>query len=295
MTGNNQEGSGYFQGFTCELMKSNNVDELVCFCSHGHPLEIASFIVSINSDLQIINNSFTYLSLTSQANYIRTITSQDKTKSLVVFCDNDSKGYYTIFDLKTMTFTEKISYMTIRGGDASTLLIKYFPRTQEYILISKNEREFKALKFDKNMNRIQNDNMNDETTADFNLSDNIHNINFFNVVYFLEYENYIIIVDGSIDGITASRGYLLPDAYKPDEIFPFPIIISTTINAKPSTIPLKDTFSSIINTMPFSQIHTSSITSSSIMNHLSNISSSIMNHLSSTSSSTMNHKFTTFS
>ena len=308
-TGNGAEGSNYYYGFTCELMNLNNSDILVCFCSHGYPLEIAAFKLTINSDLEIIENSFAYLSLSSQSNFIKSIISEDKSKSLIAFVDNDSKGYFTIFDLIEMSFTQKVNYMTIRGNYASSILIQYFPLTQEYVLASNNEKEFKIVKFDKNFNRIQNDNMNDETTADFTLKDDCYGVNFFNVVLFPKYNNYIFISDGNYGGNTTARGYLFPDAYKPDEILQFQEDFTTEMSAIPST--LKHSYSSIISTMLFPQlntsssiihhssttyssiIHHSSTTSSSIIHHSSTISPSTIYHSSTTSSSIIHHSFTT--
>ena len=301
--GNGAEGSNYFYGFSCEIMNLNNADILACFCSHGYPLEIAAFKLTINSDLEIIENSFAHLSLSSQSNFIKSIISEDKSKSLIAFSDNDSKGYYTIFDIETMSFTGKVNYMTIRGNYASSILIQYFPRTQEYVLSSNNEREFRIVKFDKNLNRIQKNNMNDETTADFTLTNDCYTVNFFNVALFPKYNNYIFIADGNYAGNTTARGYLFPNAYKPDEILPEDF--SNEMTTISST--LKHSFSSTINAMSFPQfntsssiiqyssttypstIHYSSTTSPSTIHYLSTTSPSTIHYSSTTSLSIMNH------
>ena len=280
ITGNGAVGVNYFQGLSCQIMNYNNINILVCFCSHGYPVEIAAFRISINSDFELIDDSFTYLPLTSQANIIKSITSQDKSKCLIVFSDNDGNGYYTIYDINTSTFTDKVKYMTLRGNYASGLLVQYFPRTQEYILSSNNEKEFKIAKLDKNMNIIQNENINSESTSDFSLGTDYYGVNFYNVALLPEYENYIFIADGNYKGNTTARGYLFPDVFKPDDIYPFPLYLQNTINTNPSTTPLIDEVSSIITTLPFTSIYTSSLT----INHLSTTSSSIINNIHTSSS-----------
>ena len=114
--------------------------------------------------------------------------------------------------------------MTLRGNYSSCLLVEYFPRTQEYILSNNNEKEFKITKLNKNMNRIQNNNMNSGDTSDFSLGTDYYGVNFYNVSLLPEYENYIFIADGNYKGNTTARGYLFPDAFKPDEFSHFQYI-----------------------------------------------------------------------
>ena len=68
--------------------------------------------------------------------------------------------------------------MALKGNYASGLLVQYFPRTQEYILSSNNEKEFKIAKLDKNMNRIQNENINSGSTSDFSLGTDYYGVNY---------------------------------------------------------------------------------------------------------------------
>ena len=290
INGNGAVGVNYLKGFSCQIMNSNNINTLVCFCSHSYPIEIAAFRISINSDFELIDDSFTYLPLTSQAKFIKSVTSQDKSKCLIIFSDDIGSGYYTIYDISTSTFADKVKYMTIRGNYASGLLVQYFPRTQEYILSSNSDNAFTITKLDKNMNRIQNENMNSGSTSDFSLGTDCSGLNFYNVALIPEYENYIFITDGNCKGNITARGYLFPDVFKPDEIYPFPIFLQNTINTNPSTTPLIDAVSSIITTLPFTSIYTSSST----INHLTTTSSSIINNYH-TSSSTINHLSTTSS
>ena len=61
----------YNYGFSCQIMNSNIYNDiLVCFCAHSYPVELASFWVSINSDLEIIDNSFNFVSFESYLNIL---------------------------------------------------------------------------------------------------------------------------------------------------------------------------------------------------------------------------------
>ena len=290
LTGSGTVGENYNQGFSCQIMKSNYKKILVCFCPHGYPLEIVAFRIQIDTDIKMINNSFTYLSLTSQANYLQTIASQDKYKCLIVFSDNDGIGHYTIYDIRTSKFSEKVPFMTLSGNYASSISVQFFPRTQEYIVMSNSEKEVKIAKFDKNMNRIKNENMNEVNVPDFILGSDYHNVNFYNIAFIPEYENYIFIADGNYKGITNARIYIFPDAFKPDEISPFPIYFEETEDTNPSSTHLTNVVSSAMTTLPYTSIYTASST----INHLSTTTvTSVKNYLTTTVASTINHLTTT--
>ncbi len=92
-------GNHYLDGFTCQLMNSNIYNDiLVCFCCHIYPKEVAVFWVSINSDLEIINDSFSFLSFDLQPKDIKSVSSPDKSKALVVFTDSSNNGHYLIYN-----------------------------------------------------------------------------------------------------------------------------------------------------------------------------------------------------
>ena len=191
------------------------------------------------------------------------MASPDKSKALIIFSDPSNSGYYLIYDINSSKFSNAKKCMNIGGNFVSDLSIQYFIRTQEYIFSgNNNNKQFKIVKFDKNLNFIQNENSNDENVYDYSLDENYHTFNFYNIIVIPDYGNYIFIIDGDLEGITAMRGYLFPDAFKPEEIFPITLFSESSI----MIIPLTNNYSSIITTIPFA-IKTKIL--SSITNELS--------------------------
>ena len=242
-------GSNYFYGFSCQIMNSNN-DILVCFCCHGYPLEIAAFWVSINSELKIIEDSYSFLVFDTRLVFIKSLSSQDKSKALICLSDMSNIGYYLIYDINSLQFSDAIQYMEVDGSWASDIQIQYFIQTQEYILSGTKNKQFKIVKFDKNMNIIQ----NSKSDYDYSLGDQCYGLNFYNIVFIPENENYIFIIDSSLSTGVKGRGYLFPDTFKPDEIFPISLDSQSSIINKPShlitTILSTDNHSLIMTTIP---------------------------------------------
>ena len=241
-------------------MNSNN-DILVCFCCHGYPLEIAAFWVSINSELKIIEDSYSFLTYSTQLVFIKSIPSLDKSKALICVSDMSNIGYYLIYDINSLQFSDAIKYMDVDGSWASDIQIQYFIQTQEYILSGTKNKQFKIVKFDKNMNIIQ----NSQSDYDYSLGDECYSLNFYNIVFIPENENYIFIIDSSLSTGIKGRGYLFPDIFKPDEIFPISLDSQSSIIKNPSniitTILSTDDHSLTMTTIP-SVIKTTIISSS---------------------------------
>ena len=227
-------GMDSLHGFSCQIMKINDNDKLVCFCTNNFPNEIASFWINIYSDnLEIIDDSLKCLSLNEQGRIIKSVTSPDKFKALIGFSTISSKGYYTIYDINSSSFSDPEYYMDC-GYNHYNFLLQYFSSTQEYIFTSFNEIQFKIAKFDKDMNIIQNEYLNSEIEYDLDLVDYFFVIYRYCVSLVPEYENYVFIIDGDFYGSISGRGYLFPNVFKPQKILSNPFISSTNIN--PSTI-----------------------------------------------------------
>ena len=90
-------------------------------------------------------------------------------------------------------------------------------------------------KFDKDLNIIENENINSEIESDYSLGDKYYAVNGYCITLIPEYGNYIFIIDGDFDGTTSGRGYLFPNDFKPEEILPNPLMSSFTTNIIPST------------------------------------------------------------
>ena len=229
-------GSNYIHGFTCQIMTKNNSDILVCFCCDSYPNEITSFSINIFSeDLELIDDSLRYLALEQQGKFIKSVSSPDKSKVLIGFSLITGKGYFAIYDVKNSSFSAPVQYMTI-GDNPSSLLVQYFNRTQEYIFSSNKDKNFKIAKFDKDLNLIQNENLNNQIESDYTMGETYFHIYNYCITLIPEYENYIFIIDGDLNGVESGRGYLFPDILKPEEILPIPFISSFPTNMSPSII-----------------------------------------------------------
>ena len=148
-------GKSFVNGFTCEIMNSNNYnDVLTCFFHDNHPGEIGAFSFYINSNIQLINDSFSHIEMKEEKRFIKSAISPDKTKALVCFSTNLNYGYYLKYDINKFKFyTEPVLYMTVCGYSSSHIKVKYFSLTQEYIFscCHYENRVFKMAKFDNNM------------------------------------------------------------------------------------------------------------------------------------------------
>ena len=308
-------GSKYTFGFACQIMNSRtyNDDILVCFCGHSYPIDIAAFWYYINSGLEFIENSTSFLVFETQTKFIKSVPSPDKSKALICFCDLNGVGYYTIYDINSSNFSNAIKYMNSVGSFASDIYVQYFIRSQEFIFSSHYSKQFKMVKFDKNMNIIEKDNSGSE--YDYSLDYNYYGINFYNILLIPEYENYIFFMDGNYRGTTVGRGYLFPDNFKPAQIINIElaskssiiinpstiittipsIILSTKTNNVPSTTAttiLSHTTSTIPSTTPTTIIsHTTSTIPSSLINSIkstipSTTPTTILSHTTSTIPST---------
>ena len=275
-------GSKYTFGFTCQIMSSGTYNDiLVCFCGHSYPIDIAAFWLYINSDLEIIENSTSFLVLQSQIQFIKSVPSPDKSKALICFRDLTNVGYYTIYDISSSNFSNAIKYVNSVGSFASDIFVQYFIRSQEYIISSHNSKQFKILKYDKNMNIIEKDNL--ESEYDYSLDYNSYGINFYNIILIPEYENYIFFMDANLGGITVGRGYIFPDNLKPAQIINITLASKSSIIINPSTIITTiptNILSTITNTIP-------TTTATTILSHTtSTIPSSLINSIKSTIPST---------
>jgi hypothetical protein len=236
----NMYGSNYIHGFTCQIMTKNDNDILVCFCCNSYPNEIATFSINIFSeDLELIDDSFRYITLDQQGKFIKSVSSPDKSKVLVGFSIISGKGYFTIYNVKNSNFSDPVQYMTI-GDSPSSFLVQYFNRTQEYIFSSNKDKKFKIAKFDKDLNLIQNEYLNSQIESDYTIGENCFYIYSYCIALIPKYENYIFIIDGDYNEdynrVESGRGYLFPEIFKPEEIFPNPFISSFPTNISPTII-----------------------------------------------------------
>ena len=93
-------------------MAINAKDILECFCFHTYPHEMAAFSINMNSEgLELIDDSLAYLNLDEQGRFIKSIPSPDKSKALIGFSTISSKGYYTIYDSNSSSFSDPVYYM----------------------------------------------------------------------------------------------------------------------------------------------------------------------------------------
>ena len=103
MLGNS--ASNFFNGFTCQIMHSNIYkDVLACFFHDNYPGEVGTFSFYINSTIQLIDDSFSYVKNSDTKRFIKSTVSPDKEKCLICFSCEGNYGYYLKYDINLLKF-----------------------------------------------------------------------------------------------------------------------------------------------------------------------------------------------
>ena len=117
----------FINGLSCQIMFLDSLGNLLtCFYFVLYPGEIGSFSLSINSDIELIEDLCKIHVLTDiYPSFIKSAVSPDKSKSLIGFSANYN-GYYMKFDIKLKEFTSEELYTSIIGDYADNIKVQYF-------------------------------------------------------------------------------------------------------------------------------------------------------------------------
>ena len=225
----------FYYGITCQIMNRNNIDILTCFFMENSPGEIGAFSLYINSSIEIIQDSFRHVGIIGSKRYIKSVVSPDKSKALICFSDDQNNGYYLKYDINLLEFySGPTSYMKICEAKPCHIKAYYFSRSEEYIFFCTDKLNFKMAKFDKNMNIIQNENLNSNTQYDLSLSDSHYGSNIGNIIFLEENQNYAFLIDTNYQGTTTTRLYNFPDYFIPNYNLSISTLNSIIISSFPS-------------------------------------------------------------
>ena len=125
-----------YNGFDCQMMHSDfKGDVLTCFHFDIYPGEIGAFSLYLkSSDIELIEDLCSLHTITNiQPKYLKSVTSPDKSKALIVFSDMISKGYYMYYEINSKEFSSEEQYSNINVFNPSAIQVQYFSQTHEYI------------------------------------------------------------------------------------------------------------------------------------------------------------------
>ena len=143
--------------FSCQLMKSiSNENILTCFYQTENSNQITAHNFKFDFNTNI--NNYTIISLFSNStsskkvNIIKSILSQDYTKSLVCYINEIDKHCYCLtYNITTYSWSNCKIYLSGCLSKSSSLNIEYFDSTNEYILYCyQSETKFSLKKLDEN-------------------------------------------------------------------------------------------------------------------------------------------------
>ena len=138
----------------CNLMYN---DILTCFFTVVNIYETGYISFDIKNNLTILQEfSGTSGIKNVQANWLRTIQSEDKTKILCCFTTNYNDIYCSIYNIIKNKWSNEIKILTKVNLGAESFYLKYFYETNEYLIYSSagDNNKVDVVKLDKNFNII---------------------------------------------------------------------------------------------------------------------------------------------
>ena len=225
--------------FSCQLMKlPSNEEVLTCFYQSSNEIKASSFRININIMFNIKNmeeiSSLTNSKEITGLKIIKSVLSQDGTKSFVCYINNDNNCECLIYDITNNIWSDNNIYLNDCLLESSSIHIEYFENKDEYILYCfQSSTKFELQKFDSNFEEIEDEEngIYDLThlltdCPDYYLSSLVHNSN--NLKMFVSCDSNILQI-------------LIEEA----KVIPTTIIL-TTYPSKSSIIPFSQNNNEII-------------------------------------------------
>ena len=211
-----------FNGFSCEIMDSNSYKNvLTCFYGIGYPeqLGIISFKIQETS-IEIIDELSNIFNSEKRPNFIKSVLSPDKSKAMICFSDYSSKGYFLYYDINNHELSSVTEYISICLTYASSIQIQYFSETQEYMFSCSSNSKFKVVKFDKDMNIIENEKLKIKENYDKikMLNEQINELNNINNKYYKYDKTAIELIKEKENEIKEIKAKLPFELNKGDQI-----------------------------------------------------------------------------
>ena len=212
----------YFYGIECKILRSNTYENiLTCILSDTSQQELIAISFDINNNFTKINELYEIYQKNINSKYFKIAVSQNKTIALICYRSMiNENGNCNYFDSNSFSFTNSIKYITSCGDYPFDTTVKYIEKTQEYIFGCVSGNKIGIMKFDKNLNIIKNQNLEDFTISECN------NIYFHNIIYISQYKNYIFLYDDDCNTI-GSKLFSLPEILNPNSIYTDLLTISS--------------------------------------------------------------------
>ena len=148
----------------CQIMKSNSYDEiLTCFYRNSNSKDIlaSSFSIDMTSKNFQSITSLNKSKETNGAKIIKSVLSEDETKSYVCFINDDDNCDCLIYNINTNEWSNFNTYLNSCLSKLSTLFFDYYDITNEFFLYCfETTSEINLIKLNKNFETISIDDNN---------------------------------------------------------------------------------------------------------------------------------------
>ena len=256
-------------GITCQIMNSNVYGSiLTCFYKINYPmhLKVACFKINETNNIEhlsVINTTSAQVDLAQS--YIKSSLSNDRKKALICYTSEDYErpyAYCVSFNIDSLYFGEEKKYAEKCGESIEFINTYHFKEKDEYFFVCKTKgsnEEYKIIKFDNDLNKIDIDNDEYGKEPNFNVTECSY-MNTFSLIYLSQINSYVIIGDPIIDGtIGVIRFHSLPyyynASYSSSNSSLFPLVSSTLYHSKTSyilsSVPFITSSNTLINSNPY--------------------------------------------
>jgi hypothetical protein len=148
----------------CQIMKSNSYDEiLTCFYRNSNSKDIIATSFSIDMTSKNLESiaSLNSTKKTKGAKIIKSVLSEDETKSYVCFINDDDNCDCLIYNINTNEWSNFNTYLNSCLSKLSTLFFDYYDITNELFLYCfETTSEINLIKLNKNFETISIDDNN---------------------------------------------------------------------------------------------------------------------------------------
>ena len=178
--------------FTCQIMKSQKRGDVLtcCYFAYDNKLIVVQSF-DIENEIQEIEEYYSKFPI-DNLNIITSVISPDRENMLVCYSPVNKYGYCFTYNFDSNKISNNNPVIEQCDNKYAFFKLNYFPQTEEYVFICKGiEEKFTIVKFDKNFNKINPDEI---TSENFEIED-YHSFNSVSLIYDKELEKYLIVAD----------------------------------------------------------------------------------------------------
>ena len=177
--------------FTCQIMKSEKRGNVLtcCYNSFNNDLIVVQSF-DINNNITEIEEYYSKIPI-DNLKMISSTISNDKKNMLVCYSLKNDYGYCFNYNFDNNIIYNNKPLVEKCDPQYTTFKVNYFPQSEEYIFICKNQFKFTLIKFDINFHKIN----PDEISIDNYEIPDYYNFNSLSLIYIEDTLKYYIIID----------------------------------------------------------------------------------------------------